>query len=136
MSLSITDPAFLFPGISLLFLAFTNRYLSLAGVVRSLTDSKNTTDRAARSAQVKNLTRRISLIKYMQALGIIAFIFCIASMAALLYQADEFGAWLFVTSLIFMSVSLLIALAEVLMSGESLRIELERFETDDQPEKY
>ena len=130
MNLSVTDPAILFPGISLLFLAYTNRYLTLAQVVRSLTSSSNTSDLRNRRAQINNLYLRIALIKYTQALGIVAFLFCLGSMIALLYVKQSLGEYLFVASLAIMSLSLVIALVEILRSGVSLRLELKRFETD------
>jgi hypothetical protein len=130
MNLSVTDPAILFPGISLLFLAYTNRYLTLAQVVRSLTSAKNTGDLSNRRAQIANLYLRISLIKYMQACGIVAFLLCLGSMISLLYVEQSVGEYLFIGSLVVMSLSLVVALVETLRSGVSLRLELKRFETD------
>ncbi len=127
MNLSVTDPAILFPGISLLFLAYTNRYLTLAQVVRSLTSSSNTHDLASRRAQINNLYLRIALIKYMQACGIVAFLFCLASMVALLKDQQALGGYLFLTSLGTMGISLCLSLLEILRSGVSLRLELKRF---------
>lgn len=132
INLSITDPAILFPGISLLFLAFTNRYLTLAAVIRSLTSAEKKMDRANRQAQIANLYLRISLIKYMQACGVVAFLLCLASMLALLFEHQNVGEVLFVTSLCVMAISLILALIEILRSGVSLRLELNRYasETD------
>lgn len=36
MEISLTTPALLFPAISLLLLAYTNRFLTLAGLIRNL----------------------------------------------------------------------------------------------------
>ena len=133
MNLSITDPAILFPGISLLFLAFTNRYLTLAAVIRSITSSDKKFDRANRQAQIANMYLRISLIKYMQGCGVIAFLLCLASMMALLFSYQLLGEVLFVLSLCVMFASLILALVEILRSGVSLRLELHRYasESDD-----
>lgn len=127
MNLSVTDPAILFPGISLLFLAFTNRYLTLAAVIRSLTSEKQPTDQINRQAQIENLYLRIELIKYMQACGVIAFLLCVLSMLALLYKQQSLGELVFIASLIIMFVSLVLALVEILRSGVSLKLELNRF---------
>lgn len=126
MNLSITDPAFLFPGISLLFLAYTNRYLALAGIVRSLNNNIETQDIENRIKQIDSLHVRILLIKYMQAFGVVAFLFCIFSMFALISQQQNVGEILFMSSLGSMTISLLLSLTEVLKSGQSLRIELDR----------
>jgi len=126
MNLSITDPAFLFPGISLLFLAYTNRYLTLAGIVRELNKHIGEQYDENREQQIDSLHLRITLIKYMQALGIIAFLFCIAAMVSLLLSHQLAGEILFCVSLGFMFFSLVLSLIEILKSGVSLRIELDR----------
>lgn len=126
MDLSITDPAFLFPGISLLFLAYTNRYLALANIVRSLNTNIDDADAPNRVKQIQALHLRIILIKYMQAFGVVAFLFCIFSMLCLMWQQQHSGEVLFMASLAAMVISLLLSLTEVLKSGYSLKIELDR----------
>ena len=126
MTLSITDPAFLFPGISLLFLAYTNRYLALAGIIRALNTNFDDEDSPNRVKQIQSLHHRITLIKYMQAFGVVSFILCVFSMLALVWQQQASGEFLFVTSLVAMVISLLLSLTEVLKSGHSLKIELDR----------
>ena len=126
MTLNITDPAILFPGISLLFLAYTNRYLALAGIVRALNRDIDDQDAQNRAKQIQSLHLRITLIKYMQALGIVSFILCILSMMCLIWEKQASGEVLFAASLIAMIASLLLSLTEVLRSGQSLKIELER----------
>lgn len=126
MILSITDPAFLFPGISLLFLAYTNRYLALAGIVRSLNMNIEKEESENRVQQIDALHMRILLIKYMQAFGVVSFLFCILSMLALMTEQQKTGEVLFIASLGSMIISLLLSLTEVLKSGQSLRMELDR----------
>jgi len=126
MTLSITDPAFLFPGISLLFLAYTNRYLALASIVRALNSSFEDHDADNRAKQIEAIHLRILLIKYMQAFGVVAFLFCIFSMFALISSQQYSGEVLFMASLVSMTISLLLSLIEVLKSGQSLKIELDR----------
>ena len=126
MNLSITDPAFLFPGISLLFLAYTNRYLALASIVRKLNDHDVHEFDENREKQIESLHMRILLIKYMQVSGVLAFLCCVITMIMLIFSFKEMAFILFVSSLTFMIVSLLLSLTEVLQSGKSLRIELDR----------
>ncbi len=126
MHLNITDPAIMFSGISLLFLAYTNRYLALASVVRSLNKEFKNQDEKNRVRQIKNLHLRINLIKYMQAFGVVSFLFCVLAMMMLFWQQESLGEICFIMSLITMVVSLLISLVEILKSGESLKIEFER----------
>lgn len=126
MNLSITDPAFLFPGISLLFLAYTNRYLALASIVRKLNDHDINDINENREKQIESLHLRILLIKYMQVFGVLAFLCCVTTIMMLIFTLDKIALVLFISSLSFMMVSLLLSLTEILQSGKSLRIELDR----------
>ncbi len=126
MTLNIIDPAFLFPGISLLFLAFTNRYLNLAGLIRKLNTFHDQEENNNRKQQIGALHLRIILIKYMQACGVIAFLCCVFSMLAIFYQNQTMARIMFLSSLFFMVISLLLSLVEILKSGHSLKLELDR----------
>lgn len=126
MNLSITDPAFLFPGISLLFLAYTNRYLALANIIRALNSNSDDQDSDNRSKQIKSLHLRIILIKYMQAFGVLGFLFCVLAMSCLMFERQPLGEALFIGSLGCMVISLSLSLTEILKSGQSLKIELNR----------
>ena len=126
MTLNIVDPAFLFPGISLLFLAFTNRYMTLASIIRTLNTYIDKEEDANRIEQIRSLHLRIILIKYMQACGVIAFLFCIFSMLSIFLQSQTSAKTLFVSSLLFMAIALILSLIEILQSGQSLKIELDR----------
>jgi len=126
MHLNITDPAIMFSGISLLFLAYTNRYLALASVVRALNKDLKQQDEKNRVRQIQNLHLRINLIKYMQVFGVISFLFCVLAMLTLFWKNDFLGELFFILSLLTMVISLIISLVEILKSGESLKIEFER----------
>lgn len=126
MLLNITDPAIMFSGISLLFLAYTNRYLALANVIRMLNNELNKGDEPNRVKQIRNLHSRIILIKYMQAFGVLSFLFCVFAMLMLFWKEQILGEALFIASLVAMVLSLILSLIEILMSGQSLKIELER----------
>ena len=126
MTLSITDPAFLFPGISLLFLAYTNRYLALANIIRSLNSRAEADDTDNISLQISSLHLRLTLIKYMQAFGVLGFLLCVLSMISIMFQQQKSGEALFIGSLICMVTSLILSLIEILNSGRSLKIELDR----------
>lgn len=125
MLLNITDPAIMFSGISLLFLAYTNRYLALSSVVRTLNNELKQDDGKNRIDQIKNLHLRIILIKYMQAFGVLSFMFCVFAMLTLFWQKQVIGEVLFIASLVVMVLSLILSLIEILMSGQSLKIELD-----------
>ncbi len=130
MALTLTDPPFLFPAISLLFLAYTNRYATLASVIRNL-NKKNKIDVENRNQQIKSLHLRIILIKYMQAFAALSFIFCLFSMLFLIFSKQHNGEVFFIGSLVAVCISLFICLAEIMLSGQSLKIELDRTHNSD-----
>lgn len=126
MSLNITDPALLFPGISLLFLAYTNRYLAIAKIIRELNIVIDKHFDDNREEQIQSLLFRVTLIRYMQLFGILAFIFCILSSSSLLFDKPTLGLIAFSASMLSMFISLCVAFMEVWKSGSGLRIEIER----------
>jgi len=131
MNLNITDPAIMFSGISLLFLAYTNRYLALSSVIRTLNKDLKNHDGQNRVQQIQNLHLRVQLIKYMQAFGVLSFLFCVFAMMALFAKLEWIGDVCFILSLVFMVISLLLSLSEILKSGQSLKMELERTKVPD-----
>ena len=126
IELRLTDPAFLFPGISLLFLAYTNRYLTLANIVRHLNKLVEEDCDTNRLKQIDNLKLRIKVIKHMQLFGVLAFMFCVMTMIGLYFQFTHTATGLFLISLLAMLVSLSLALFEISQSGKTLDMELER----------
>ena len=81
--MDLTTPALLFPAISLLFLAYTNRFLVLAQLIRELNQREGDNVRQMARRQIDNLRRRIVLIKVMQAFGVLSFVLCTAAMFCL-----------------------------------------------------
>jgi hypothetical protein len=131
MQFSINTPALLFPAITLLMLAYTNRFLALSTLIRNLHSQlqKETAKRENIHEQIKNLKRRLILIKQMQAAGIFSFFLCVLSMLFVYfgYEALAFGA--FGLSLAFLLLSLALSLNEILISTRALEFELKDMET-------
>jgi hypothetical protein len=126
MEINLTTPALLFPAISLLLLAYTNRFLALASVIRSLAGSLLESEDADVRRQLANLRLRISLVKWMQGLGIISMLLCMISMFCLFAGQEPWGRVSFGVSLVLMVFSLGISFWETLLSGEALKYELRR----------
>lgn len=124
MELTLTSPAVLFPAISLLFLAYTNRFLHLSALVRKLHSDWLLGNEPAIRAQVQNLRLRIELIRWCQAVGVFSMLGCLASMLTLLGQWPATAIFLFALSAVTMALSLLLALWEILISGGALNIYL------------
>lgn len=126
--LPLSTPALLFPAISLLMLAYTNRFLGLAGVVRGLhaTWSGSRDPRLAR--QIGSLRLRLRLIRHMQVLGVLSLTVCTASMALLFFGHPAGGQLAFGLSLLLMIASLAVSLVEIGLSGQALELQLSDIE--------
>lgn len=125
--MNLTTPALLFPAISLLLLAYTNRFLTLAQVIRQL---NNAEDRGADlvQQQLPGLKRRIALTQYMQAFGVLSFLLCALSMLSLFLGAEAPGNWLFGISILSLALSLVMSLIEVVISNEALSLVVKNLE--------
>lgn len=130
MSLDISTPALLFPAVSLLFLAYTNRFLHLASLVRNLhRDWIELKDEALR-AQIENLRRRLVLIRWMQLLGAMSLLLCVISMVGIFFGLNLAGMICFVVALVLMALSLTALVLEIWCSGGALQILMNRVEKD------
>ena len=89
MTITLTTPAMLFPAISLLLLAYTNRFLTLASTIRNLDPTQ---DQENTHAQINNLRTRIQLIKRMQEFGAFSFFLCVLSMLAIYAEYQQWAA--------------------------------------------
>jgi hypothetical protein len=122
--LPLSTPSLLFPAISLLLLAYTNRFLGLANVVRKLHADWVTTQEPVLLEQIHNLRQRIRIIKHMQALGVLSIMFCVLSMAFVFFGAQTAAQAAFGASLLLMFGSLTLSLVEIQMSGTALDMQL------------
>jgi len=130
MQMSINTPALLFPAITLLMLAYTNRFLALATLIRNLHGKYKQIqeDHEIIKAQIKNLRRRLILVKQMQAAGIISFFLCVLSMLFFYLNNATLAYSIFGLSLIFLLLSLALSLNEIFISTKALEIELKNME--------
>ncbi|PKA15599.1 DUF2721 domain-containing protein [Leptospira haakeii] len=122
-TLSYNAPGILFPAISLLMLAFTNRFLGLSSLTRQLLDKYRESEDPNIEAQVRNLVIRISHIRFSQTFGILSMTFCTASI--LFIAIWNIGAWIcFGLSLFSMLTSLVFSLLEIRLSVRALELEI------------
>lgn len=128
MEISLTTPAILFPAVSLLMLAYTNRFLAIAGIVRALHGRYKAEGSLVVRRQIDNLRKRLGLIRKMQAFGIWSLFACILSVVSLFLGQRMLGELFFGLSLLLMLNSLLYCLREIHLSGRALEIELEDME--------
>jgi len=127
MEFTLTTPALLFPAISLLLLAYTNRYLTLAGLIRELLDRIDEESRSNVSAQIDNLRKRIYLIRSMQLCGVISFFLCVVTMLLIFLGLIGPGEVAFAASLICLLVSLALSIREISISVKALDLQMNRY---------
>ncbi len=127
--ISLTTPALLFPAISLLLLAYTNRFLSIATLIRQLHGKYlENPEKGVVYGQIANLRRRLHLIRLMQVMGVLSFFFCVLSMIFVFQDFNLVGSYIFGLSLVLLLLSLAILLKELFISTYALELELSDME--------
>ncbi len=125
MDITINTPALFFPAISLIMLAYTNRFLALANRVRSLHEKYIQGEKnQIIHSQIQNLRYRIKLIKNMQAFGVISFLSCIFSMYFIYIDKISWANIMFGIGMLSFIVSLIMSLLEIQLSTKALEFEL------------
>ena len=125
MEITLTTPALLFPAISLLFLAYTNKFLTLAALIRTFYQEYiDDSSRKCLPGQIANMRKRLHYIKTMQGLGILSFIFCVLTMMALYVGMSLSATILFGLSLLFLLASLIVCGMEVKISVDALELQI------------
>ncbi len=131
MEISLTTPALLFPAISLLMLAYTNRFLTIATIIRNLHDRYRSEASDNLLGQIANLRYRTYLIRNMQIAGVMSLLFCVISMFALFAGWIAVGQWTFAIALVLMMVSMAISLRELQISVGALDLLLMELEKEE-----
>ena len=125
MELELSTPALLFSAITLLMLAYTNRFLAIATLIRGL--HKNylkDPDKEIIVEQIHNLRRRLTLIKNMQLFGVFSFLLCVICMFLLFKGFTAAANFVFISSMLSLLISLGISLVEIQISTKALNLEL------------
>ncbi|WP_298547033.1 DUF2721 domain-containing protein [uncultured Aquimarina sp.] len=128
MTLTMSIPALLFPAISLTMLAYNARYLAIAGLIRQLHKEYLTSPSKNTGLQIKNLRKRLWLIRNMQAIAIVSFLTSVITMFLLYVEENSLANLLFGISLFALMISLFLSFIEVQISTKALSIRLDRIE--------
>ena len=129
MELNFNTPALLFPAISLLLLAYTNRFLALANLVRRLHDEYKRGEKSSGIIyQIQSLRRRLILVRYMQGLGVFSFVCCVVTMYSIYSEWQGAAKYIFAVSLLSLLTSLIISLIEIAQSTKAIEVELSDIE--------
>ena len=122
--LTLTTPALLFSAISLIMLAYTNRFLAYAAVVRSLHDKYQQEKDEVLIRQINNLRKRLYLTRSMQIFGILSLLLCVLTMFLIYIEQHVIAVWVFGVALLLLILSLALLIREIQISVEALEFHL------------
>ena len=128
--LTLTTPALLFSAISLIMLAYTNRFLAYAAVVRNLHDMYKKDQNQVLIRQIKNLRQRLYLTRAMQIFGISSLLLCVTTMFLIYIEQHLVAIWVFGMALLLLIVSLALLIKEIQISVEALEHHLSDLENE------
>ncbi|QTD38228.1 DUF2721 domain-containing protein [Polaribacter batillariae] len=119
--LTLTTPALLFSAISLIMLAYTNRFLAYAAVIRNLHDIYLQKKDDSLLRQIKNLKLRLNLTRWMQIFGISSLLFCVLTMFLMYVGLQITAVYIFGFALVLLIVSLALLIKEIQISTQALQ---------------
>ena len=126
--LSLITPTFLFSAISLLLLAYTNRFLSYAQVVRTLKDKYLEDPDKVKAAQIANLRKRLYMTRAMQLLGISSLFLCVVTMFLIYVGLQLPAVYVFGLAILLLIASLGVSVFEIQISVKALELHLSDME--------
>jgi hypothetical protein len=126
--LTLTTPALLFSAISLLLLAYTNRFLAYANIVRNLHARFKENPDHIIIGQIQNLRKRLRLTRTMQLLGIGSLLLCVLCMFLVYIELQISAEVVFGVALVMLIVSLAISVWEIQISVKALDLHLSDME--------
>ena len=126
--LTLTTPALLFSAISLIMLAYTNRFLAYAAVIRNLHDKYLEKMDESLIQQIKNLKLRLNLTRWMQIFGITSLLLCVLTMFLIYIDQHIVAIWVFGIALVLLIISLALLIKEIHISAQALKLHLSDIE--------
>ena len=117
----LTTPALLFSAISLIMLAYTNRFLAYAAVIRNLHDIYLEKKDETLLYQIRNLKRRLTLTRWMQVFGIASLLLCVLTMFFIYIGYAIVAVWIFGVALLLLILSLFFLIWEIQISSQALQ---------------
>ena len=128
--ITLTTPALLFSAISLILLAYTNRFLGYATLIRGLHEKFKVDPNELLKGQIANLRKRLYLTKNMQVMGVTSLFLCVGTMFLIFVGEQEIAVWIFGVALIMLIASLGISIYEIQISVKALDLHLSDMEHD------
>jgi len=128
--ITLTTPALLFSAISLILLAYSNRFLGYATLIRGLHEKFKANPNEQLKGQIANIRKRLYLTKNMQFFGVTSLFLCMGTMFLIFVGQQNIAVWIFGIALIMMIASLGISIYEIQISVKALDIHLSDMEHD------
>ncbi|MDP5158719.1 MAG: DUF2721 domain-containing protein [Flaviramulus sp.] len=129
--LTLTTPALLFSAISLIMLAYTNRFLAYAAIIRNLHDKYKKEKDTILFAQIKNIKQRLYLTRSMQIFGISSLLLCVLTMFLIYVELHIVAVWVFGFALVLLILSLAFLIWEIQISVKALEHHISDIENDE-----
>lgn len=126
--LTLTTPTLLFSAVSLILLAYTNRFLSYAQLIRTLKEHHVQNPSKVTRAQIDNLRHRLRLTRTMQVLGVTSLFLCVVTMFLIYIGLQALSGWVFGIALLLLIGSLGVSILEIQISVRALEIHLHDME--------
>ena len=126
--LTLTTPALLFSAVSLILLAYTNRFLAYASVVRNLHANFKENHDKLLIGQIQNLRKRLRLTQTMQVLGISSLLLCVVCMFMIYVNLQIWAEFVFAVALVLLILSLALSIREIQISVKALDLHLSDME--------
>ncbi len=124
--LTLVTPSILFSAVSLIMLAYTNRFLAYAQVIRNISAEYEKSGSPSIPPQIANLRKRLRLMRTMQILGILSLLLCVVSTFFIYIGWQQAGIWTFAAALLSLIVSLAVSIREIVISVHALDIHLDK----------
>ena len=126
--LTLITPTFLFSAVSLILLAYTNRFLTYTSLVRNLKVKYMENKSSVTKAEIENLKKRLKLTRLMQLYGVASLLLCVATMFLIYIGLQTVSAAIFAVALLFLITSLALSVWEINISSKSIQIHLSDME--------
>lgn len=128
--LTLITPTFLFSAVSLILLAYTNRFLAYTSLVRNLKVKYMENKSSVTKAEIENLKKRLKLTRLMQLYGVASLLLCVATMFLIYIGLQTVSVVIFAVALLFLIISLALSVWEINISSKSIQIHLSDMEAD------
>jgi hypothetical protein len=125
---TLTTPALLFSAISLILLAYTNRFLGYASLIRDLYAKFQSNPNELLLGQIANLRKRLHLTRNMQILGVSSLFLCVFTMFLIFIGEPLIATWFFGVALLLLIASLGLSIWEIQISVKALDLHLSNME--------